>query len=239
MILDMLNVELGSFHMGIGAADGTERRAKIGRDMSRELELSGCSDEDLVFRSRDSADSIERELMINELLRRQFAIVARWCLRFTSDRETAADLSQEILTKAYLSLNNFQGGSKFSTWLFTIARNHCLNAARAETRQAIGLRAEVDDDFIGEIPDTSAAPDARLEQESNAALVAQMLSETLDETERIVFTLHYGDDMPLDAISRVLGLDNRSGAKAYIVSARRKLARLVQRKRAGAEGGVR
>jgi RNA polymerase sigma-70 factor (ECF subfamily) len=222
-----------------GHRRGGEQRAKITRDMSRELQLSGYSDEDLALRSRDSADAMERELMVNELLRRNFGAVARWCLRFTSDRETAADLSQEILTKAYLSLNNFQGGSKFSTWLFTIARNHCLNAARAESRQATGLRAEVDDDFIGDIPDRSAMPDARLEQESDAALVAQMLNQGLDETERTVFTLHYGEDLPMDAITRLLGLDNRSGAKAYLVSAKRKLARLVQRRRASAEGGVR
>ena len=143
------------------------------------------------------------------------------------------------MTKAYLSLNNFEGNSKFSTWLFTIARNHCLNAARAETRQPLGLRAEVDDEFMCEIPDRSAMPDANLQQESNATLVAQLLSQNLDETERTVFTLHYGEDVPLDTISRVLGLDNRSGAKAYIVSAKRKLARVVQRKKASAEGGMR
>jgi RNA polymerase sigma-70 factor, ECF subfamily len=58
---------------------------------------------------------------------------------------------------------------------------------------------------------------------------------TLDRTERIVFTLHYGNEMPLDTISRMLGLQNPSGAKAYIVSARRKLARASERARARGE----
>jgi hypothetical protein len=46
----------------------------------------------------------------------------------------------------------------------------------------------------------------------------------LDKTEARVMMLHYGQEMPLNAVSRMLGLTNKSGAKAYIVSARRKLA---------------
>ena len=63
----------------------------------------------------------------------------------------------------------------------------------------------------------------------NAAQVRKLLAETLDETEQAVFTLHYGEDVPLDAITRLLGLQNASGAKAHVVSAKRKLARAVQR----------
>ena len=44
-----------------------------------------------------------------------------------------------------------------------------------------------------------------------------------------------GDELPLDAVTRTLGLDNASGAKAYVVSAKRKLARAV--KRIAARGG--
>jgi hypothetical protein len=50
-----------------------------------------------------------------------------------------------------------------------------------------------------------------------------------------VFTLHYGDDMTLEAITRLLKLDNASGAKAYIVSARRKLDKATRRLRARGE----
>jgi hypothetical protein len=41
--------------------------------------------------------------------------------------------------------------------------------------------------------------------------------------------LHYGEDVPLDALTRMLRLENASGAKAYIVSAKRKLGRAVER----------
>ena len=59
-------------------------------------------------------------------------------------------------------------------------------------------------------------------------MVRELLNHALDETEKAVFTLHYAEELPLATITRMLGLENQSGAKAYIVSAKRKLARLAQ-----------
>jgi RNA polymerase sigma-70 factor (ECF subfamily) len=197
-----------------------------------EMPLENFSDEELASRYRDAANTEESELCINELFRRNYSRVARWCLRFVDDREAAADLSQEIFTKAYQNLKSFQGQSKFSTWLFSIARNHCLNAVRANTRQATELKAEVDEEFMGAIPDRGASPYDEAERQSSARMISELLNKGLDETEKVVFTLHYGEELPLDTISRMLRLENQSGAKAYIVSAKRKLARLVQQRAA-------
>jgi RNA polymerase sigma-70 factor (ECF subfamily) len=196
------------------------------------MPLDHLVDEELASRFRDAATPAEREPYIDELFRRNYSRVARWCLRFTSDRETAADLSQEVFTKAYQNLASFQGQSKFSTWLFSIARNHCLNSLRANARQATELKANVEEDFLGEIADERETPYTAMERASASKIVSEILNQGLDETEKIIFTLHYGDEMPLDAISRLLNLENASGAKAYIVSAKRKLARLVQQRRA-------
>jgi len=66
--------------------------------------------------------------------RRHHVKVARWCLSVTGDRESAADLAQENLRKAYQNLSYFKGQSKFSTWLYSITRNHCLNASQVPER---------------------------------------------------------------------------------------------------------
>ncbi len=194
------------------------------------MPLDHLSDEELAVRYREAVDAESRELCINELFRRNYSRVARWCLRFVEDRETAADLSQEIFAKAYQNLKSFQGQSKFSTWLFSIARNHCLNAVRANMRQATELKSQVEEDFFSEIPDERSSPYDEAERQSNAKMISELLNESLDETEKKVFTLHYGEDLPLDSITRILGLGNQSGAKAFIVSAKRKLARLVQQR---------
>lgn len=185
-------------------------------------------DEELVARFRAATEASEREEYINELFRRNYARVARWCLRFAADRESAADLAQEVFAKAYQNISSFQGQSKFSTWLFVIARNHGLNVIRANQRQATELTADDGEEILSGIADNAPSPQSALEKAASAELVRKLLSEALDETEKMVFTLHYGDDVPLDAITRMLRLENQSGAKAYIVSAKRKLARLVQ-----------
>jgi len=193
-----------------------------------DMSLEQLRDEELVAQYRSTAEVRQREAYVDELFRRNYSRVARWCLRFTSDRESAADLAQEVFSKAYQNLSSFQGQSKFSTWLFVIARNHCLNAVRANTRQATELKADDGEEILLGIADSSPNPHSLMEQTASAQLVRQLLSEALDETEKMVFTLHYGEEVPLDAITRLLRLENQSGAKAYIVSAKRKLARLVQ-----------
>jgi RNA polymerase sigma-70 factor, ECF subfamily len=194
------------------------------------MSLDTFTDEELAGRYRDTPNSADREPYIDELFRRHYARVARWCLRFTPDRETAADLAQEVFTKVYQNLGSFQGQSKFSTWLFSIARNHCLNVVQANTRQATELRADVEEDFLTQIPYEGDTPYTALERAAAGKIVAEMLDKSLDSTEKAVFTLHYGDEVPLDTITRLLNLENASGAKAYIVSAKRKLAKVVQQR---------
>jgi RNA polymerase sigma-70 factor (ECF subfamily) len=190
------------------------------------MSLEQLPDEELVAQYRSTAEVRQREQYVDELFRRNYNRVARWCLRFTDDRESAADLAQEIFSKAYQKLSSFQGQSKFSTWLFVIARNHCLNAVRANARQATELKADDGEAILLGIADHSPNPHSLMEQTASAQLVRKLLSEALDETEKMVFTLHYGEEVPLDAITRLLQLENQSGAKAYIVSAKRKLGRL-------------
>ena len=189
-------------------------------------------DEELVARYQSTVEVREREQYIDELFRRNYQRVARWCLRFASNREEAADLAQEIFTKAYQNLSSFQGQSKFSTWLFVIARNHCLNALRANAKQATEIAADEGAEVLLGIPDGTPDAYSTFAREQSANMVRQLLNEALDETEKVIFTLHYGEELTLDAITRLLRLENPSGAKAYIVSAKRKLARVVQQWRA-------
>jgi DNA-directed RNA polymerase sigma subunit (sigma70/sigma32) len=68
-----------------------------------------------------------------------------------------------------------------------------------------------------------------LEQESSLAAMRALMKTALDETEQRVLMLHYGHGHTLPSVTRLLGLQNASGAKAYIVSARRKLNSAVHR----------
>jgi RNA polymerase sigma-70 factor (ECF subfamily) len=181
-------------------------------------------DEDLVIAYRQ-APPADREAIVEELFRRYFERVARWCLRFTGDRDAAADLAQDVFLKAHRHLDAFKGLSRFSTWLYTIARNEAINR-----RQRVFPAMDAED-VLADLPASVEDPAQRAERRSRGRRVMELIATTLGKTEREVFTMHYGDEIPLDAITRLLGLQNASGAKAYIVSARRKLARAVERLR--------
>ena len=185
-------------------------------------------DEALVIAYRQ-APPANREAIAEELFGRYFERVARWCFRFTGDRDAAADLAQDVFLKAHRHLDSFKGLSRFSTWVYSIARNEALNRHQRFSPPTDG------EDVLADLPAPTEDPAQWAERRSRERRVMELVTATLDQTEREVFTMHYGDEIPLDAITRILGLQNASGAKAYIVSARRKLARAVERLRLSRE----
>jgi RNA polymerase sigma-70 factor, ECF subfamily len=185
-------------------------------------------DEALVIAYRQ-APAANREAIAEELFGRYFERVARWCFRFTGDRDAAADLAQDVFLKAHRYIDTFKGTAQFSTWLYSIARHESLNRLRR-----VGPRIE-GDDVLEDVAALEPGPEELVSRRTRSDRLHEFLGSSLDRVERTVFVLHYGDDMPLDRITRLLGLTNASGAKAYIVSARRKLARATARVRARGE----
>jgi RNA polymerase sigma-70 factor, ECF subfamily len=180
------------------------------------------TDEELVERVQAEKSSSAAEPFLNELFQRHQAKVASWCYHITGDVNSAADLAQEVFIKAFQALPSFRKGSKFTTWLYSISRNHCLDELRSRQRR----NQDLSDSLPDEIEDWGiAGADSVLAQREAAELLRRLIRESLDETESKVMTLHYVNELPLDAVSRMLGLTNASGAKAYVVSARRKLRR--------------
>lgn len=189
-----------------------------------QVETVHLTDEALVATYQTASKADRRELL-NVLFGRYYQRVALWCYRHTGNREQAADLSQEVFLKVQQNLEGFRGDARFSTWLYTVTRNHCLNAL-----QSRGPKEELGDDCMPEIADTrSGTPEQAATLKNLYGHMTQVLVDTLDETERNVFTLHFAHDMPLEAIGRLLKLDNASGAKAYLVSSKRKLSRALER----------
>ena len=197
-----------------------------------EMRWEDLSDEAIIARYQPEADKALAEQYANELFSRYHVKIARWCFSVIGDRESAADLAQEICVKAYQNLPGFKGQSKFSTWLYAITRNHCLNAVRSRTSAP---DMDSDEAVMETLPDMdSESPLASVERKQQGEIARQLINEALEETEKAVFTLHFGEEMPLDAITRMLKLDNASGAKAYLVSAKRKLDRAARRWKARA-----
>ena len=191
--------------------------------------MESLSDEELIsqFRAQGCQAGDQR---IETLFKRHYQRVSLWCLRFTGNRESAADLAQEIFLSVHRHLDTFRGDAKFSTWLYMVTRNQCRNKWR--TSQTI---PEEPLEPLMEASAADSGPDAymQMEMSEQAGRMRQLMQDALEPTEQRVMTLHYVDEMPLESITRLLGLTNTSGAKAYIVSVRRKLNAAAARSKGG------
>lgn len=181
--------------------------------------MAEFTDEELIEQYRSCAPGARADLLLNDLFERYHTRLALWCLRISGDREAAADLAQDVLLKAFRNLDSFRGDARFSTWLYAVARNHCFTAVKAKAASLEPL--------VTDVADAAPDPHEMVERADSAAAMRELVNRTLTETENRVMTLHYGEELPLDAITRLLQLENSSGAKAYIVSAKRKLARYI------------
>ena len=189
--------------------------------------MQNLDDEDLLARFRaDSERGESGAKWIDELFRRYHPKVAAWCYRFTGDRESAGDLAQEIFLRVYRNLDSFRGAAKFSTWLFTVARNHCMNEMKSRQnrldKSAVVLDFEIEDAAATNILES-------MEQQESLRLMHSLIEQNLDPIEKKVMVMHFASGISLEAVSRLLGLTNASGARAHIVSAKRKLARALER----------
>jgi RNA polymerase sigma factor (sigma-70 family) len=178
------------------------------------------SDEALVFCLREAADRQSVNGYFEEIFHRYHARVVGWCYTVTRDHESALDLTQEVFLKVFRSLHAFRGDSRMSTWLYVITRNHCLNSLKKREADPAASALEMPRDLRGE---NGMESHIALEKAQSFQNIYRFVSSILTPMEARVLWLHYGHDLTLASITRQLLLSNRSGAKAYIVSAKRKL----------------
>lgn len=175
------------------------------------------SDEDLIRRALADREGPAGQAACSKLLGRHQRSVYLWCMRYTRDHERAVELAQEVLLRAYRALPSFAGRSSFSSWLFAIARNRCITEA-TRARLVVDHGADLD-----ELPSGLPDPQTVLEDEQAARRVRDLLQMHLDETERTALWMSIEERLPVEEITRLLGLENATGARGLLQRARRKL----------------
>lgn len=130
------------------------------------------------------------------------------CLRITGNPEDAADLTQESFLKAWRNLDGFHFEAAFSTWLYRLASNTCLDFLRsAKRRRALSLTLEDEDgrSQLLDLPDPAPTPEsALLAMEENARLSAAM--RQLDPEQRRILTLRVINGLSYTEIAAVLSI---------------------------------
>ncbi|MBD3236410.1 MAG: sigma-70 family RNA polymerase sigma factor [Candidatus Eisenbacteria bacterium] len=175
------------------------------------------TDEQLLAQARSEPGSPAAKQAASELLGRYQQRVYAWCLRHVRDHDQALDLAQEVLISAYRNLGSFQERARFSSWLFAIARNRCVSALR---RPRLLYEEERDPD---QLHGSGPGPAEALEEKLGEEALLELIRTTLSPREQEVVWLRCFERMPVETITRMLGIRQASGARGVLQSARRKL----------------
>jgi RNA polymerase sigma-70 factor (ECF subfamily) len=198
--------------MGNRDSCGVGATKEMSADPSRKL-----LDESLLSRALEDPDGRGGKEAIAELFRHYRGHIYQWCFRYVQDQEQALDLSQEVMLEAYKSLKSYRGRASFSTWLFAITRNRCVNVLRRRSRMEV---ADVDPDLL---EDPRLDPSEDLEKREDEEQVLRMIRENLHPREQEAICLRIFERMPVETITQILGIEGSSGARSILQSARRKL----------------
>ena len=187
---------------GLAAASASPGGEALSRDEEREA-IEACR--------RGEREAFDR------LVLRYQRDVYRLCYRFVNNHEDANDLAQEVFLRAWRAIPRFRGESSFSTWLYRIAVNACLNF-RSHRRPA-----------TQELPDAVADPvpgaEARLESDDEVRWVREAIAR-LPEKQRATLILKVYHELTHQEVAEILG-SSVGTVKANLFHALANLRRLV------------
>jgi RNA polymerase sigma-70 factor, ECF subfamily len=160
-----------------------------------------------------------------QIVRRYQRPVVSLIARITGDRAGAEDLAQETFVKAFRSLAAFDTTRRLSSWLFRIAHNTAIDAARRSRPSPASIEARHAAGAAGlNEPATAPGPDPVERQELGRALEAALAELRPDQRAAIV--LRYENGLSFDEIGTVLGVPEVT-ARSHVHRARKELARLL------------
>jgi RNA polymerase sigma-70 factor (ECF subfamily) len=160
-----------------------------------------------------------------ELVNRYQAYVFTLVLRMIKTREDSEEVAQDVFIKAYRSLADFRGESKFSTWLYTIANTTSITFLRKKKLDVHSL----DNEKVFEVADSkdSGFRANVVEQKSRVNMVNEAIA-MLSPDDAEIITLFYKAEQNLEEISRILRLETNT-VKVRLHRARTRLKEKMEK----------
>ncbi len=167
--------------------------------------LEELSDEDLLGRfNQGEARAFE------VLLSRYERPIYNFILRSVRERDRATDLVQDVFLKVVQRADQFKGDSKFSTWLYTIARNCCIDHSRKMVfRRHRSLDAPVREDEGGTMLDRVEGKSLAADRGATAQRLQSEIAdavESLPDDQKEVFLMRQVQGLPFKEIAKVVGV---------------------------------
>jgi RNA polymerase sigma-70 factor, ECF subfamily len=183
-------------------------------------------DEPALVAAAQAGDISAFETLVGRYERKIFRLTQN----ITQNREDAEDAMQEAFLKAFEHLQEFQGNSRFYTWLVRIAVNQALMKLRKRRPNQVSLDEDIDtgeETIPREVEDWGPSPEDRYEQRELSGILNGVISE-LDPSFRIVFQLRDIEELSTEETAEMLGL-SVPAVKSRLLRARLKLRQKLNR----------
>jgi RNA polymerase sigma factor (sigma-70 family) len=187
-----------------------------------------------VLVKEDDQILIKKALAGNEnaykaLLERHKDAVYRMIVKIVRSSEEARDLVQETFMKAFSSLSSYNFQYRFTTWLYKIAANNCIDFLRKKRLNPLSLDQPVitkDGEVTFELPDMTYSPEADLASKQKSLSIDAAI-DSLPPKYREVIVFRHKQDKSYEEISQILGIPVGT-VKARIFRARELLKKKLK-----------
>jgi RNA polymerase sigma-70 factor (ECF subfamily) len=190
------------------------------------LDTSSWAEATLIERAQ-----AQDEAAFDQIVRLYADRIYNYVRRMVGNPQDAEDITQEVFIRAYQGLSQFDGRASFSTWLFRIATNLCIDHKRRQSRrvQTVPYHHDESDEEEGdwEFPDTNqpSALDHLLNQELQA--VVERAIERLNPKFKTVLLLYDVEGLSYEQIAETLGIPMGT-VKSRLFAAREQIRKQVE-----------
>ncbi len=159
-------------------------------------------------------------ILVNQYKNMVFSLA----LKMLKNKEEAEEVAQDSFIKVFKSITSFKGDSKFSTWLYKITYNTCLDSIKKNKNN--NQTYSIDELTLNQIKDTENALD-KLEKEENNLLIKKCLKQLRPE-DQVILSLYYFEELSLQEISKVIH-KNYNQVRTNLHRSRKKLAVILNK----------
>lgn len=171
------------------------------------------------------------ESAYSKLLENYRAAIFNLLYKMVRNREETEDLVQEAFMKAFKALPSFNEEYAFSTWLYKIAINNCIDHMRKKRLKTYSINKPVqskDGELGREFPDTSMSPDKHILSVEKSKIIETAIDE-LPENYKIAIVLRHSEEKSYEEIAQLLNIPLGT-VKARIFRAREMLKKKLKGK---------
>lgn len=160
-------------------------------------------DEGWLIKQAQKGDNKAFELLIDEHFKKIYNIA----YRLSGNEADASDMTQEVLIKIFRHIGSFSGNSKFSTWVYRVATNTCLDELKKiKRRSTYSLDAELDtgeNEVVVQVRDEAPTPDIAAEQKELSAAVGKAIKRLSPDHSAVVI-LRDIQGMSYEEVAKIL-----------------------------------